>query len=90
MKTNKTIFRYYPKKLYRISEILHYLKEGGTNLSRQTIHNYTMMGLITASSRLAGGHRLYDEGVFARLRKIELLKRHRTLFEVKKLLNKEK
>ncbi|MBI5777960.1 MAG: MerR family transcriptional regulator [Planctomycetes bacterium] len=86
----KEVFKYYPKKLYRISEILHYLKQGGTELSRQTIHNYTMMGLISESSRLSGGHRLYDENVFSRLRKIELLKRHRTLSEVKKILNKEK
>jgi len=49
-----------------------------------------MMGLISENSRLPGGHRLYDENVFGRLRKIELLKRHRTLLEVKDILNKEK
>lgn len=90
MNTKKLMFKYSPRKLYRISEILHYLKQGGTSVSRQTIHNYTMMGLISENSRLPGGHRLYDENVFGRLRKIELLKRHRTLLEVKDILNKEK
>jgi DNA-binding transcriptional MerR regulator len=30
-----------PRKLYKIGEVMKY-----TGLSRQTIHNYTMMGLI--------------------------------------------
>ena len=59
-----------PHKLYRIAEIVEY-----SGLSRQTIHNYTTMGLITESRRTPGGHRLYDESVFARLDRIEQLKR---------------
>jgi len=46
-------------------------------VSRQTIHNYTTMGLITERRRTPGGHRLYDESVFSRLDRIEQLKRRR-------------
>lgn len=61
-----------PPKLYRIGEIVDY-----TGVSRQTIHNYTTMGLITESRRSGGGHRLYDESVFARLDLIAEMKRQR-------------
>ena len=61
-----------PPKLYRIGEIVEFC-----GVSRQTIHNYTIMGLITESRRTAGGHRLYDESVFARLDLIEELKRQK-------------
>ena len=72
-----------PKKLYKIGEVMRY-----TNLSRQTIHNYTMMGLIKEAERTDSGHRLYGEDVFERLEKIEMLKRHRTLREVKEMLDR--
>lgn len=61
-----------PPKLYRISEIVEY-----SGVSRQTIHNYTTMGLITESRRTQGGHRLYDESVFARLDLVDEMKRSR-------------
>lgn len=61
-----------PPKLYRISEIVEY-----SGVSRQTVHNYTTMGLITEARRTPGGHRMYDEGVFARLDAIEQMKRER-------------
>ena len=68
-----------PPKLYRIGEIVEY-----TGLSRQTVHNYTIMGLITEARRSAGGHRLYDESVFARLDTIEELKQQRkTMREIR-------
>lgn len=51
-----------PPKLYRIGEIVEYY-----GLSRQTIHNYTTMGLLQETDRTRGGHRLYDESVFDRL-----------------------
>ncbi len=73
-----------PPKRYKVGEIMAH-----TKLSRQTIHNYTILGLIHAVNRTEAGHRLYDESVFARLRKIELLKRHHTLTEIKELLAKE-
>ncbi|MHC4658829.1 MAG: MerR family transcriptional regulator [Planctomycetota bacterium] len=73
-----------PAKLYRIGELVHY-----TPFSRQTIHNYTTMGLIREAQWSEGGHRLYDESVFARLSKIIELKKTRTLWEIRQILNKE-
>lgn len=73
-----------PRKLYKVGEIMRH-----TNLSRQTIHNYTMLGLIHADERTESGHRLYGEEVFDRIRKIEMLKRHRTLNEIRELLAAE-
>jgi len=68
-----------PPKLYRISEIVEY-----SGVSRQTIHNYTTMGLITEARRTAGGHRLYEASVFARLDLIEEMKRQkRTMREIR-------
>ncbi len=71
-----------PPKLYKIGEVMRY-----TTLSRQTIHNYTMLGLITPAERTPSGHRLYGEEVFERISRIERLKRHRTLQEVKEILD---
>jgi DNA-binding transcriptional MerR regulator len=73
-----------PKKLFKIGEVMRY-----TGLSRQTLHNYTMMGLIAEAERTDSGHRLYGEEVFERIEKIKMLQRHRTLREVKDLLEKE-
>ena len=68
-----------PQKLYRIGEIVEY-----TGLSRQTVHNYTIMGLITEARRSAGGHRLYDETVFDRLNIVEELKKQKkTMREIR-------
>ena len=58
-----------PPKLYRIGELVDY-----ACLSRQTIHNYTAMGLLRESRWTRGGHRLYDESVFGRLDQIARLK----------------
>jgi len=58
-----------PPKLYRIGEVVEY-----SGFSRQTVHNYTTMGLIREQRWTAGGHRLYDEGVFDRLDSIARLK----------------
>ena len=64
-----------PPKLYRIGEIVEH-----SGLSRQTIHNYTTMGLLIEARRSAGGHRLYDESVFDRLNGIMALKaQHKSL-----------
>jgi hypothetical protein len=71
-----------PPKLYRISDIVQY-----SGVSRQTIHNYTTMGLITEARRTAGGHRLYDESVFAQLDLISDMKRGgRSLREIRRHL----
>jgi DNA-binding transcriptional MerR regulator len=73
-----------PVKLYRIGELVHY-----TPFSRQTIHNYTIMGLIREAEWTEGGHRLYDESVFEKLSKIIDLKKTKTLSEIRRILSKE-
>ncbi len=45
-----------------------------SGLSRQVIHNYTVMGLIHAIKRTAAGHRLYPEDVLARLKLVRKLR----------------
>ena len=74
-----------PRKLFKIGEVMKY-----SGLSRQTVHNYTMMGLISPVERTDSGHRLYPEDVFEDIERIERLKRHHTLAEVKELLKKLK
>jgi len=70
-----------PPKHYRVGEIVRF-----TGLSRQTIHNYTTMGLIRPVDRTPGGHRLYDEQVFHRIREVESLKAGRSMAEVRAML----
>jgi DNA-binding transcriptional MerR regulator len=73
-----------PKKLYKIGEVMKY-----TGLSRQTIHNYTMMGLISEAERTPSGHRLYGEEIFQRVERIKMLRMHRPMREVIEILRKE-
>lgn len=73
-----------PVKLYRIGELVTY-----TPFSRQTIHNYTIMGLIREAQWTEGGHRLYDESVFGRLSRIIQLKKTKTLSEIRRILRQE-
>ena len=74
------------EKLYKIGEVMQY-----TGLSRQTIHNYTLAGLIQEARRTATGHRLYDETVFDRLEQIKVLQtKNYTLFQIKKILEQQK
>ncbi len=70
-----------PVKLYRIGEVVE-----STPLSRQTIHNYTTMGLIEECSWTKGGHRLYDQSVFERLSMIMELRKTKTLEQIKVIL----
>lgn len=74
-----------PAKLYRIGELVDY-----TPFSRQTIHNYTIMGLIREAKWTEGGHRLYDESVFERLSEIMRLRKTKTLLEIRAMLSKKK
>ena len=74
-----------PAKLYRIGELVDY-----TPFSRQTIHNYTIMGLIREAKWTEGGHRLYDESVFERLSEIIRLRKTKTLSEIRETLTKRK
>lgn len=74
------------EKLFKIGEVIQY-----TGLSRQTIHNYTLTGLIQEAKRTASGHRLYDEHVFERLEQIKILQsKNYTLLQIKKILEQQK
>lgn len=73
------------RKLYRIGEVMRY-----TGLSRQTVHNYTVIGLITEAERTDGHQRLYDEETFDRLARIaELKELGKTLREIREILEAE-
>jgi len=73
-----------PVRRYRIGELVRC-----GPFSRQTIHNYTIMGLIREAEWTAGGHRLYDESVFEQLSRIVELKRTKSLTEIRRLLKEE-
>jgi DNA-binding transcriptional MerR regulator len=74
------------EKLFKIGEVMQY-----SGLSRQTLHNYTLAGLIHEARRTASGHRLYDESVFDRLEQIKTLQtKNYTLMQIKKLLEQHK
>jgi DNA-binding transcriptional MerR regulator len=70
-----------PAKRYRIGELVRY-----SPFSRQTIHNYTIMGLIREAEWTEGGHRLYDESVFDRLSRILELRETMSLTEIRRVL----
>ncbi len=73
------------RKLYRIGEIMRY-----TRMSRQTIHNYTVLGLITEAERTDGNQRLYGEETFERLTRIDELKKSgKTLREIREIIEEE-
>lgn len=73
-----------PAKRYRIGELVRY-----SPFSRQTIHNYTIMGLIREAEWTEGGHRLYDESVFERLSRIVELRKTKSLTEIRRILRAE-
>ncbi len=71
-----------PKKLFKIGEVMRY-----SGLTRQTVHNYTMFGLLTEAERTESGHRLYGEDVFSRIEEIKKLRRRgKSLKEIRRLL----
>jgi DNA-binding transcriptional MerR regulator len=51
--------------LYSVGEVV---EQGG--ISRQVLHNYTVLGLLRPAERTPGGRRYYDESVFRRIRLI--------------------
>jgi DNA-binding transcriptional MerR regulator len=73
-----------PPKRYKMGDLA-----SATGLSRQTLHNYTKWGLIDEAGWTDGGHRLYDESVFARLERVMQLKVSRTVEEVRELMKLE-
>jgi len=70
-----------PPKLYRIGELVRY-----SPFSRQTIHNYTIMGLIHEAQWTEGGHRLYGESVFEELARIIELRKTKSLCQIRQIL----
>ncbi|MBI4602117.1 MAG: MerR family transcriptional regulator [Planctomycetes bacterium] len=81
MEKRKKPRRVIPRKLFKIGEVMRY-----TGLSRQTIHNYTMLGLLTEDERTQSGHRLYGEEVFERIERIKELRATKTLKEIIQIL----
>jgi DNA-binding transcriptional MerR regulator len=73
-----------PAKRYRIGELVRH-----SPFSRQTIHNYTIMGLIREAEWTEGGHRLYDESVFEQLSRIVELRKTKSLAEIRRILRDE-
>ena len=71
-------------KQYRIGEVARF-----SGLSRQTVHNYTIMGLIREAEWSPGGHRLYGEEVFGKLARIEQLKATNTLREIRLMFDRD-
>lgn len=80
---DKTVKFEVPVKMYRIGDVVRH-----TPFTRQTIHNYTTMGLIQESDWTEGGHRLYDEKVFEQLARIAELRKTTTLANIRKILRK--
>lgn len=74
-----------PIKHYRIGDVARF-----SGLSRQTVHNYTIMGLIREEEWTEGGHRLYSESVFQTLARIDQLKNIRTLREIRQIIAQER
>ena len=74
-----------PKKLFKIGEVMRY-----SELSRQTIHNYTMLGLIMEEERTDSGHRLYGESVFLQLERINKLRKSKTIKEIREIMDQER
>ena len=73
-----------PRKLYKIGEVMRY-----TGLTRQTIHNYTVFGLITEADLTESGLRLYYDKVFSRIERIRKLKEQgKSLREIIRILNR--
>ncbi len=73
-----------PEKLYRIGEVIEH-----TGLSRQTLHFYATIGLISEKSRTRSGYRLFPPSVFAALDRIRRLKKSgHTLRQIRELLEK--
>lgn len=61
-----------------------------TGLTRQTLHYYTMFGLISEEARTESGYRLYGEDTFRRIARVKQLQEEgRTLRDIRDLLEAE-
>jgi DNA-binding transcriptional MerR regulator len=75
-----------PKKLWKVGDLIRH-----TGLTRQTLHNWCQLGLICEVEQTPGGHRLFDDAVFARIERIQRLKqRGKRLQEIAELLERER
>ena len=61
-----------------------------TGLSRQTVHNYTVLGLVTEDARTEGGHRLYSDQAIDTLKRVVSLRKRMSLTEIRRLLRQER
>ena len=68
------------RRLYSMGEIAK-----ATGLSRQTLHQYAVLGLILPAETTAGGRRLFPVRVVRRLDEITRLKEDHTLAEIREL-----
>jgi DNA-binding transcriptional MerR regulator len=68
-------------RLYSVGEI-----SVATGLSRQTLHQYALLGLIRPSETTPSGRRLYPVRVVRRLDEIRALKADHTLAQIRDLL----
>lgn len=74
------------EKLFRVGELIEY-----TGLSRQTVHLYTQMQLITEKRRSLSNYRLYSEDVFRRIETIKALQENGyTLLKIKDICDSKK
>ena len=73
------------RRLYRIGDVMRF-----SGVSRQTLHNYTVFGLIREEERTPAGYRLYGEEVFERLKRIGELKPTHRLREIQEMLKRGK
>src|SRR5919199_1994376 len=58
-----------PNRRWRIGELA-----AATGLTVRTLHHYEQVGLLSASDRTEGGHRLYDEADVEQLYRIRVLR----------------
>ena len=74
-----------PRKLWKVGDLIRH-----TGLTRQTIHNWCQLGLISEAEQTPGGHRLFDDAVFARLERIQRLRgKGKRLQEIAEQMNRE-
>ena len=75
-----------PRKLWKIGDIARH-----TGLSRQTVHNYAVLGLISEEERTESGHRLFADAVWKDLAHVERLKSGgKTLGEIARLVARKR
>ena len=80
----KQAFRSRRPSLMKMGELVE-----RSGLSRQTLNHYILLGLITEEARTASDRYLFGESVLHRLSRIEVMKRSRTLKQIRESLEQE-